>query len=208
MLSDYSGVAMTELESDENFLDVSFEKLTLPDRHYSCIEFEDCLFTECDFSASKFQNCKFTNCTFERCNLSLLDLSNSTLFAVEFKDSKLVGVDWTKATWSVYHVDFELSFKRCILNDSSFFGLTLNELVIDECKLHDVDFREGDFTSSKMTYNDFSHSLFMRTNLQKVDFSDSTAYAIDVLGNQVQKAKFSRYEALNLLESLGVELVD
>ncbi|EKO3726303.1 pentapeptide repeat-containing protein, partial [Vibrio metschnikovii] len=122
--------------------------------------------------------------------------------------SKLVGVDWTKATWPVYHSDFELSFKRCILNDSSFFGLTLNELVFDECKLHDVDFREGNFARSTMTYSDFSHSLFMRTNLQGVDFSESTAYSIDVLENNVKKAKFSRYEALSLLESLGIELVD
>ncbi|MBF4300672.1 pentapeptide repeat-containing protein, partial [Vibrio anguillarum] len=38
--------------------------------------------------------------------------------------------------------------------------------------------------------------------------SESTAYSIDVLENNVKKAKFSRYEALSLLESLGIELVD
>ncbi len=68
---------------------------------------------------------------------------------------------------SVYHLDFELKFQRCILNDASFFGLTLNELTLDECKLHDVEFREGNFESSTMCYCDFTHSLFMRTNLQK-----------------------------------------
>ncbi|WP_420812697.1 hypothetical protein [Natronospirillum operosum] len=59
-----------------------------------------------------------------------------------------------------------------------------------------------------MTYSDFSHSSFMRTNLQGVDFSESTAYTIDVLENNVKEARFSRYEALSLLESLGIELVD
>ncbi|ENM3915628.1 pentapeptide repeat-containing protein [Vibrio paracholerae] len=199
---------MTDLKNNEHYFDVSFEKLSSLDGQYSGIEFEDCQFSDCDFSAVKFRKCKFTNCIFERCNLSLVDFSNSKLFELKFQDSKLVGVDWTKAMWAVYHSDFELSFKRCILNDSSFFGLTLNELVFDECKLHDVDFREGNFRGSTMTYSDFSHSLFMRTNLQGVDFSESIAYAIDVLENNVQKAKFSRYEALNLLESLGIELVD
>ncbi|NAW91028.1 MULTISPECIES: pentapeptide repeat-containing protein [unclassified Vibrio] len=199
---------MIDLKNNEQYFDVSFEKLSSPDEKYSDVEFEDCQFSDCDFSAVKFQKCKFTNCTFERCNLSLVDFTNSKLFELKFQDSKLVGVDWTKATWPVYHSDFELSFKRCILNDSSFFGLTLNELVLDECKLHDVDFREGNFAGSIMIYSDFSHSLFMRTNLQGVDFSESTAYSIDVLENNVKKAKFSRYEALILLESLGIELVD
>nr|WP_245680758.1 hypothetical protein [Veronia pacifica] len=48
----------------------------------------------------------------------------------------------------------------------------------------------------------------MRTNLQDVDFTDSTAYAIDILENQIKGATFSRYEALNLLNSLDIELVD
>jgi len=199
---------MTDLKNNAHYFDVSFAKLSSPDEHYSGIEFEDCQFSDCDFSASKFQKCKFTNCIFEHCNLSLVDFSNSKLFGLKFQDSKLVGVDWTKAIWAVYHSDFELGFKRCILNDSSFFGLTLNELVFEECKLHDVDFRGGGFLGSTMTYSDFRNSLFMRTNLQGVDFSESTAYTIDVLENNVKKAKFSRYEALNLLESLGIELVD
>lgn len=199
---------MKNLKNGEQYLEVHFEKMALPDGRYSNMEFEECHFSDCDFSASKFQKCKFTNCVFERCNLSLVELSNSRVFAVKFQDSKLVGVDWTKATWAIYHVDFELSFQRCILNDSSFFGLTLNELVFDECKLHDVDFREGDFKDGSMIYSDFTHSLFMRTNLQRIDFSGSAGFAINVLENQVKEAKFSRYEALSLLEGLGIELVD
>lgn len=204
----YSEDFMKNIKDQEEYLDTQFLKLVLPDGHYSGIEFEECQFSECDFSGTKFEKCKFINCVFERCNLSLVDFSRSSFFAVKFEDSKLVGVDWTRATWAVYHIDFELSFQRCILNDSSFFGLTLNELVLDDCKLHDVDFREGDFKDSTMIYSDFTCSLFMRTNLQRVDFSHSTDYAIDVLKNEVKEAKFSRFEALNLLDSLGIELVD
>ncbi len=190
------------------YLDTQFKKLELPDIHYTDIEFEECLFEDCDFSRAKFKQCKFINCDFVRCNLSLIDLSGSKFFGATFQESKLVGVDWTKATWPVYHLDFELKFQRCILNDSSFFGLTLNELIADACKLHEVDFREGDFRKSTLSGCDFTHSLFMNTNLENVDFSESTDFAINVLENKVKGAKFSRYEASSLLELLGIELVD
>ncbi|ELY1990487.1 pentapeptide repeat-containing protein [Vibrio harveyi] len=199
---------MKEITNNEEYLDEAFNNLDMSSSCYSNIEFEDCQFTSCDLSESTFKNCKFINCDFVDCNLSLVSFLGSKLYELKFKDSKLVGIDWTKANWAVYHVDFELSFTRCILNDSSFFGLTLHELNFDECKLHDVDFREGDYTDSSMTYSSFRHALFMRSNLQGVNFTDSTDYVIDVLENNVKRAKFSRYEALNLLESLGIELVD
>lgn len=172
------------------------------------VEFEECQFIDCDLSNSEFINCKFVNCDFSQCNLSLVRLTNSTLFGLNFRDCKLVGVDWTRASWASYHVDFELAFTRCILNDSSFFGLTLHDLSLEECKVHDVDFREGDFSQSSMTLSDFSHSQFMRTNLSSVDFSDSHSFAINVLENQLKGARFTRYEALSLLEGLGIDLVD
>lgn len=199
---------MKHFSDGESYFEASFSNIELPDQRYHKLEFEECQFLGCDFSGATFKRCTFTNCTFERCNLSVVDLFNSRLFGVTFQDCKLIGVDWTKATWPVFHVDFELNFRRCLLSDSSFFGLTLNELILDECKLHDVDFREGNFSASAMTGCDFTHSLFMRTNLQEVDFSDSSGYAINVLENQVKGAKFSRYEALNLLACLDIELVD
>lgn len=171
-------------------------------------EFEECVFVDCNFSEATFENCNFINCSFTRCQLSLINLSYTRLFNVSFLECKLVGVDWTRATWSDYHRDFEISFRQCILNDSSFFGLTLQGLVLDECKVHDVDFREGDFSKAIMTYCDFTHSLFMRTNLQAADLTEATQYSINVLENQLQGAKLSKFEAVYLLESLGVELVD
>ncbi|SJL83887.1 pentapeptide repeat-containing protein [Vibrio palustris] len=199
---------MTTLENNHQYFDLHIKNKVITQAQYCDIAFEECQFTDCDFSNTVFTHCKFINCSFERCNLSLVDLSHSTLSGIEFCDSKLMGIDWTKARWPMYHLDFELRFIRCILNDASFFGLTLHELVFDECKLHDVDFREGDYAHSTITYCDCRHSLFMRTNLQGVDFTDSTEYFIDVLENNIKHAKFSRYEALSLLEGLGIELVD
>jgi uncharacterized protein YjbI with pentapeptide repeats len=88
---------------------------------------------------------------------------------VDIVDCKLVGVDWTRADWSSFNLRARLKFSLCILNDSSFFGLSLNELKLDKCKLHDVDFRGGDFSNSFMTGCDFTNSLFMQTTVSLSD---------------------------------------
>ncbi|MGO1297125.1 MAG: pentapeptide repeat-containing protein [Vibrio sp.] len=199
---------MQPINNHAQYYDSHFETLNLTELAFNDVEFEDCVFTDCDFSKAAFTHSKFNNCTFERCNLSLMDVSSTKLFELAFIDCKLLGIDWVKAVWAFYHRDFNLSFVRCVLNDGSFFGLTLHELVLDACTVHNVDFRDGDYTDSSMTDCDFRHSLFMHTNLQSVDFSDSFNYVIDVLENNVKKATFSLPEAMNLLEGLGIVLVD
>lgn len=54
----------------------------------------------------------------------------------------------------------------------------------------------------------FNGSLFNKTILNRADFTDAVNYQINILQNEVTKAKFSRFEALNLLHSLDIELVD
>lgn len=194
---------------DKNeYYDQQFIKLANPEIQLDGSSFDDCEFIDCDFSQATFSNCKFNACRFVGCNLSLVSLPGSRLFDIEFIESKLVGVDFTRVDWPSFHVDFELKFSRSILNDMSMFGLTLNRLIFDECKVEEVDFREGDFAQSIWTHCDFANSLFMRSNMQGTDFTDSYNYDIDVLQNRIEKAKFSRFEALNLLTSLGIELAD
>jgi fluoroquinolone resistance protein len=194
--------------NDESYFETSFIQLDKIGQHFSGIEFEECEFRECDFSETVFERCKFIDCTFDQCNLSLVKIPYTRFFEITFTGCKLVGVDWTRAYWPAFNIDSELQFKQCILNDASFFGLTLNNLQLDECKLYDVDFREGDFAYSTMTYCDFSNSLFMHTNLKNVDFTESQNFSIDVLENQISKAKFTRFNALSLLDGLDIELVD
>jgi len=197
-----------KIASNEQYFEQVFDKQTALELTLSGSEFEACEFNDCDLSEATFSHCQFLDCTFNRCNLSLMKIPYSHFFEVNFTDCKLVGVDWTRATWPAFHLNAALKFTRSILSDCSFFGLTLNELQLVECKLDEVDFREGDFSNSSMVGSDFSNSLFMRSNLTNVDFTDSINFNIDVLENRISKAKFSRYEALSLLDSLGIELID
>ncbi|WP_261817770.1 pentapeptide repeat-containing protein [Vibrio gallicus] len=194
--------------SNQQYYNQVFKNQELVGEQLQSTEFEECTFTDCNFSETTFKNCRFISCEFNGCNLSLLRLTNSRLTDIHFQQCKLVGVDWTLADWPSYHLDFELNFKQCVLNDNSLFGLTLHSLNLVDCKAHDMDFREGDFSHLTITYCDLTHAQFMRTNLQQSDFTESRNYAINPFENNLKGAKFSRWEAFSLLESMGIELVD
>ena len=195
-------------DKKSEYLSENFVGLDLTDQNMVCKVFEDCTFTDCNFSEATFKECKFIDCQFSKCNLSVVKLGYSKFMDVVFDECKLVGVDWTRASWSSVVASSPIKFHKCIINDSSFFGLVLEELVIEDCKAHDVDFREGSFTEANFSYSDFSNSLFNRTNLMGADFIEARNYAIDVFCNEIKRAKFSRFEAINLLDSLEIELID
>lgn len=59
-----------------------------------------------------------------------------------------------------------------------------------------------------MIGSDFTNSLFMQTNIEAVDFTDSHSFDIDIRQNKIANAKFSKFEALDLLRYLDIKLVD
>jgi uncharacterized protein YjbI with pentapeptide repeats len=101
-----------------------------------------------------------------------------------------------------------LRFRECILNDSNFFGLSLDEMVMKECKAKEVDFSNGSFQKADFKGTDFKGALFANTHLEGADFTDSSNTMIDVRANHINGAIFSRYEALFLLETMGIVLAD
>lgn len=203
-----SQLAQSAALQGNSFLSKQFNGLSELAQDLQGIEFEDCCFQDCHFSESTFRKCKFIDCRFVRCNLSLVKVPQCQFSGVEFEECKLVGIDWTRAAWSRLSFAAPFSFKQSILNDCSFLGLSLDEIIIEECKAHDVDFREGSFNQANFTYTDFSHSLFGRTQLLEADFSEASNYDIDIFNNKIKDAKFSRDEAIRLLNCLDIELMD
>ena len=196
------------LRSASHYFSRTFNHIVDPGVELEGCEFEECEFRECNFTEALFRRCRFIDCTFTRCNLSLLKVAQSGFTGVSFDECKLVGVDWTRAAWPRLVFSSSLAFSHCILNDSSFFGLELDEIVLEACKAHDVDFREGSFCRARFVDTDLTHSLFGKTNLTQADFTDASHYDIDIFNNRLSQAKFSRYEAIRLLDSLDIELVE
>ncbi len=195
-------------ENNAIYLSQTFNEIDASNFELEGIEFDDCTFIKCDFSDGFFKKCKLSDCSFEHCNLSNIKVNYSRFLNVNFEHCKLIGVDWSKAHWPNITSFAALKFQQCILNYSSFFALHLQEITIEECKAHEVDFRSGNFTDANLSYTNFTGALFNHTKLNRCNFKEASHYHIDVLNNDIHGAKFCRFEAVSLLESLGIELLD
>ena len=185
-----------------------FKKIDLHTQTIKNAEFEECTFISCDFSETLFRSCRFIDCRFENCNLSVMKLTDSKISGCEFNSCKMIAIDWSMCDWKSLLSSEPLKFRECILNDSNFYGVSQERLEMIECSARDVDFRSGSFKNANFKASDFKGALFGQTQLEYANFSDASNTQIDLKNNHLKGAKFSRYEALFLLESMGVVLVD
>jgi fluoroquinolone resistance protein len=192
--------------NQESYIKQNFKEINLIKDKIELKEFDNCSFVDCNFSETTFYKCKFYECNFRNCNLSLIDLSHSSFYDTIFENSKVIGINWTKAHWTKVKLSSPLQFYKCSLNFSSFFGLYLREIVIEECIAEEIDLREADCELANFRQTDFLNSHFMKTNLKKADFTDAINYNIDVFSNFLKGAKFSFPEAMSLLNCLEIEL--
>jgi uncharacterized protein YjbI with pentapeptide repeats len=95
-----------------------------------------------------------------------------------------------------------------MINSSSFYGLNLQKIAIEQCRAHDVDFREANLSGVNFSHTDLMNSLFNNTNLTDANFSEADNYDINIRNNIINKATFSRHEAVRLLNSLDINLID
>ena len=188
---------------EKNFNNISFSQTEICD-----IKFYDCNFTDCQFNEVNFIRCRFVDCLFKKCNLGLIKVKDTSFSNTFFEDSKIIGVNWTEASWPRIELSCPIQFFRCNISHSTFLGMNLREIRIVECLAEDVDFREANLTLADLTYTDFTGSQFLRTNLSNADFLAATNYNISILSNNVKKAKFSLPEAISLLRNLDIDLVD
>ena len=185
-----------------------FDKIELHGKRINNAEFEECTFVSCDFSETLFRSCRFIDCRFENCNLSVMKLTDSMVSGCEFISSKMIGIDWTMCDWKSLLNNEPMRFKQCILNDSNFYGLLQDRIEIRECSAKELDFRSGSFKNANFSSSDLKGTLFGDTHLEYANFSDASNTNIDLKTNYLKGAIFSRYEALYLLESMGIVLVD
>lgn len=190
------------------YINQTFNHVDLSEQKVNSKEFDNCMFNACNFTETLFINCKFYECQFTNCNLSMIKINGTSFFDTIFQDSKMLGIDWNQAAWPRVKLSSPIKFYKCVLNHSSFFGLSLKEIVITECSAKEVDLREADCTEADFSHTDFAASQFGKTNLAKADFTEAINYNIDIFSNEIKKAKFSLPEATNLLRCLDIELID
>lgn len=197
-----------DIRSGAHYIDRKFEKQSLAGERIVAAEFSETTFVQCGFSESTFEGCRFSDCVFDRCDLNLVQFPDCALAGVTFRDTGLMGVDWTRANWPRLGGGVRINFVDCVISQSTFIGLNLRELQLVRCTATDVDFREADLSRASFANTDLAESIFQNTDLTGADFSRARNYRIDPAQNKISRAKFSLPEALSLLYSMDIEMVD
>ncbi|KTD40735.1 pentapeptide repeat-containing protein [Legionella parisiensis] len=199
---------MTNPFNDQTYLSQVFTQLTIEKTRIEQVNFESCRFKQCKFIDIVFRNTKFTDCDFENCYLALATFPGCKFSEVSFKNSKIIGVNWTELSWPLVKLTSPLYFYNSNLSHSSFYGLELSSLIIEECKAHDVDFREANLSHASFVGSDLLNSLFLHTNLNSADFTNAINYAIDPNENKIKHARFSFPDVITLLDYFDIKIND
>ena len=196
------------IESHVHYADGVFKEVQVEHLELVSSEFHDCVSFHSSFVEATFRHCRFGNCVFQECDLGLIKLPESRFTLSRFENSKIMGVNSTEAHWHKTGLASPVSFSKCAISYSTFIGLSLRGIQIRYCVAIDVDFREADLSQADFAGSDLSQSIFGNTNLSQADLSRARNYRIDPGQNILKQARFSPPEAMSLLQSMDIVLVD
>jgi uncharacterized protein YjbI with pentapeptide repeats len=194
--------AILSTQSDD-FYDTLFSNLTHRSERINAKEFYDCVFENCTFHEVDFNGSRFVNCTFDGCDLSLAKVHNAGFRSTAFKNSKMIGIDWSLASAPLL-----IDFFDCDLSYSSFAHINFAKRKIVRCKAQEVYFWETNLVQANFSQTDLEDSQFKNCDLTQADFSTAQNYAISPSLNILKGAKFSLPEAVSLLYHLDIVLVE
>lgn len=183
--------------TDTTFTGEDFTQNRLPRAEY-----ENCTFNSCNFENSLLDGQNFMECTFIDCNLSSTNITHTIFKEVSFIKSKMLGLKFESC--NTFLIDF--TFETCVLNFSSFYGLTLKKQKFTDCKLIQVDFTEADLSETNFYNCNLEKAIFDSTKLEKADFTSAYNYSLDPEVNTIKKAKFSKDGVSGLLTKHNITI--
>jgi fluoroquinolone resistance protein len=183
---------------DKDFSNITYEGKLVKDRF-----FDTCRFYGSNLKECMFEDCQFENCTFINCDISLLRFKRTQFNGIKIDNSKAIGITWQDADNPL-----NLEFSNTNLSYCSFYGKNLRKINITDSVAHDVDFANCNLSRANFTGTDLLNARFVNTDLSQANFTDAINYAINIQENNIKKARFKLPEALSLLQSLNIILLD
>lgn len=190
------------IQSNHEYTGEKFVKLHLEEEVISHTHFNECTFSQSVFYHAKFSECTFDHCMFLQCDLSLSTFPRSTFIDARFKESKLLGTNWSTVNTALS----SFTFHKCILTHSNFSGLKLNNTDFSGSILKEANFSFTQLKKSNFTDTDLENAIFTQSHVEESDFRSASHLTLDPTNNFVKKAKFSMYSALGLLDGFEVEI--
>lgn len=186
----------------EDLLNINktFEKVIVIGGSIRFKEFEGCIFRQCDFSNADLSNNTFLDCEFIDCNLSMLQITQTSLQSVFFKKCKVLGIQFQSCTDFLFQVNFE----DCILDFASFANKKMPKTKFVSCSMKDVNFIGSQLTSAVFDQCNLENAIFNETILIGADFTTAVNYKINPEFNPMKKAQFSASGIIGLLEQYDI----
>lgn len=174
---------------------VNFADQPSKNKEFELIEFVNCSFND-------LSSLSFLDCDFKGCNLSNCRTMNTRLQNCLFKDSKLLGMNFSGAK----DLSFEVHFVNCNMDYTFFDKKKMNRSSFANCKLHSANFSNADLSKCTLTDCDFLESIFSDTDLSGVDLSSNLNLLIDPESNRIKKAKFLMNQLPGLLYRYDIRI--
>lgn len=162
-------------------------------------EFDNCSFHNITFQNISFRSSLFSECHFENCHFQSVDLLNTRMKSVSFKESKLTGINWSDCNSLE-----EINFNNCKLDYSVFQNLDLRDLSASNSSFREVDFSGSKLIKSRFIDCDLLASVFSGSNLEDADFSGSGPLLLDPKFTKLKNTKIDLSEASEILKTIGL----
>lgn len=190
---------MTRMEA-HSYHDRTFEKVSYSAEQVHAHSFERCTFDRCDLSRSDLTKSRFVECTFIACDLTMAKLNGVRLQGVNFKDSKLLGVDLSVCSEMLFSVAFEGS----VLDHAFLTGLNLRKTRFERCSMKGVVLERTDLSEAVLRECDLLDAVFGATQLRGTDLTTAFNFRIDPDRNSLKGARLTLQGAMGLLLKYGV----
>ena len=181
------------------FADVNWERV-------EDAEFHGCTFVGSDFSDAIVTESRFVECRFERCDLSLWKPANSVVGGCHFEDCRLLGVDWTLASWPRVALYEANTFLRCDLSMGTFADLDLGPTRFSECRLRELSFRFARMAGADLRGSDCLGTDFHGADLSGAALVGVAGLTVDPISSKLDGATVDAEGAIAILQSLGINL--
>jgi uncharacterized protein YjbI with pentapeptide repeats len=198
----------TTLFDEDDYQGAAFSGLQADGAVVRAIRFDTCTFARGSFHATGFEACVFDDCVFTDCAMPLVTVLECSFSATRFDDCKLTGVNWSDADWSSLAVLEPFAFRRCALDLAVFQGVRLDGVSFRDCSLREADFSGASLRGAEFSGTDLGNARFSGSDLRGARLEEAHSYAIDAGDNRIAGMRVSLPEAVSLLSSLGVELLE
>jgi uncharacterized protein YjbI with pentapeptide repeats len=162
-------------------------------------EFDSCHFTGITFDQISFKSSVFIDCVFESCSFFQVNLLNTRIRTLHFKESKLSGLNWSDCNCLE-----DIIFDDCKLDLSVFQSLELRNFCANNTSLKEVDFSGSDLTGAKIINCNTIGCLFNGAKLNGADLTGSGPVLIDPKFTKLKNTKIDLAETSNILKLIGV----